>query len=168
MRCFKLSITNCYDVCTNPARRSLSAKAALQDSRPLPAKPRADPTPAAVATELLPHLRLPRTAGIHEPCCEGTQGGLALCFCPGGPSGVPTDPCTSRYPHPRWGCCHTAAPRLGGLSPPLQLASSHSHQTRNTCGFSTFRCRGFTCTNARIVQTVLTQTLTLHVLFASF
>lgn len=79
MRCFKLSITNCYDVCTNPARRSLSAKAALQDSRPLPAKSRADPTPAAAATELLPHLRLPRTAGIHEPCCEGTQGGLALC-----------------------------------------------------------------------------------------
>ena len=49
---------------------------------------------------------------------------------------------------------HTAAPRLVGLSPPLQLASSQPHQTRNTCVFSTFRCRGFTCSNARIVQTL--------------
>lgn len=56
-----------------------SAKAALHDSRPQPEKPLVDPTSVAAATELLPYLRLPRTTGIHESCCEGTQGGLALC-----------------------------------------------------------------------------------------
>ena len=45
-------------------------------SCPQPAKPLVDPTSVAAATELLPYLRLPRTTGIHESCCEGTQGGL--------------------------------------------------------------------------------------------
>ena len=167
MRCFRLSITNCYGFC-NPARGSLSARAALQDSRPLPAKPRVDPTSAAAATELLPFLRLPRTTGIHKRAVKEHSEVWSSAFLPRGSIWGPHWPVHQLLAHTHWGCCHTAAPRLVGLSPPLQRESSHPHQTRNTCGFSTFRYRGFTCTNARIVQTVLTQTLTLHISFASF
>lgn len=165
MRCFRLSITNCHGFCTNPPRGSLSAR--LQDSRPLPAKPRVDPTSAAAATELLPFLRLPQTTGIHKRAVKEHREVWPSAFLPWGSIWGPHWPVHQMLPHTHWGCCHAAAPRLVGLSPPLQRESSHPHQTRNSCGFSTFRCRGFTCTNARIVH-VLTQASTLHISFASF
>ena len=71
-------VLNCLRLLHKPILEVPECQSYLH-SRLLPAKPLVDPSSAAAATEMLPYLGLPPTTGVHESCCEGTQGGLALC-----------------------------------------------------------------------------------------
>ena len=78
LQMWSCGVLNCLRLLHKPILEVPECQSYLH-SRLLPAKPLVDPSSAAAATEMLPYLGLPPTTGVHESCCEGTQGGLALC-----------------------------------------------------------------------------------------
>lgn len=119
MWCFTLmSITGGYDPSAGPAPRSPRARAALQDSRLLPAKSLTGGCRGTAA--FLPEASM--SNGFPRLVLEGTQEVRPSRLCPEGPSGGrPWSAPRPVHPHP---------PGLPARSPPR--VPSHPHRRRGT------------------------------------